>query len=58
VKETRCEICGEWIKPHEEQAEMYDPIAVDLSGPFIDYIEGMVFICHAQCGLNKGLEVA
>lgn len=45
--ETHCEICGERFRPNDEQAEMYDP----------DSDAGSV-ICHAQCGLWKGFEVA
>lgn len=44
---TRCEICGELFKAHDEIAEMYDPN---------DNSDSM--IVHAQCGLWRGFEVA
>lgn len=43
----RCDICGEAIRPNGEMAEMYDPIA-----------GGHSVICHADCGLALGFEVA
>jgi hypothetical protein len=49
---NRCEICGEAIKNHEEAAEMARPDDGDIGEHFPSVI------CHAQCGLNKGLEVA
>lgn len=42
----RCEICEEPIAPFEEIAEMFHP----------DWTDDMPsVICHAQCGLWKGL---
>lgn len=43
--EDCCEICGEGWNGGPE-AEMFDPATDD------------VFICHAQCGLSAGYEVA
>ena len=43
-----CDICGEPIRPNEEKAEMYDP----------DDDAAASLICHAQFGINNGLEVA
>jgi hypothetical protein len=43
-----CDVCGEELKPNDEVAEMYDPEDDD----------GDPVICHAQCGLDKGLEIA
>lgn len=45
--EERCEICGEKFQPRDQVAEMYD----------LDTDEGSV-ICHAECGLGRGYEVA
>jgi hypothetical protein len=45
--ETHCEVCGERFKDRDEVAEMYNP----------DGDEGSLIV-HAQCGLNKGMEVA
>jgi len=44
-----CEICGERIRSDEAMAEMYDPKAPAT----VDSV-----ICHAECGLGKGYEVA
>jgi len=42
-----CEICGEGFKPSDERAEMYDAMEHTKS-----------VVCHAQCGLSAGLEIA
>lgn len=47
----RCDLCGEAIKPGD-MAEMYDPSTVELTAPSNHYI------CHAECGLSQGFEVA
>lgn len=47
MNETVCQICGEAFKPADERAEMYDPSLDEAS-----------VICHAQCGLWRGYEVA
>lgn len=52
IMRDRCEICGEAIKSHEEAAEMARPDDGDIGEHFPSVI------CHAQCGLNKGMEVA
>lgn len=46
-----CGICGEpirWSDPRCEAAEMYDP-----ADPEKDSV-----VCHAECGIAAGLEVA
>lgn len=48
----QCEICGEQIGESEEAAEMYDPAWGDWQP------DKPNVICHAQCGLNLGFEVA
>ena len=45
--ETHCEICGERFRPNDERAEMYNPESDEQS-----------VICHADCGLWRGYEVA
>lgn len=44
----RCEICGEEIQRYLPMAEMYDPKQPELDSK----------ICHAECGLNAGLDIA
>lgn len=47
----RCDLCGEpinWENPNCEAAEMWDPTKPDENS----------VICHADCGLNAGLELA
>lgn len=47
----RCGICGEalrWESPYEEAAEMYDPTKPDEPS----------VVCHGQCGIDRGLQVA
>lgn len=44
---TKCDLCDEPLSG--ETAEMYDPLA----GNDQDSV-----VCHAQCGLSAGLEVA
>lgn len=46
----RCDICGEQIKVGQEISEMYDPAG--------KYEFGANVLCHAQCGLSRGLEPA
>jgi len=57
VDESRCGLCGEVFKDEDdpdrgtgsdERAEMYDPDDEDADS----------VICHAQCGLSAGYEVA
>lgn len=48
MDETHCGICGECIQPHQEIAEMYR----------LDDDSGDSVICHAQCGLWEGMELA
>jgi len=50
IAPRKCDICGETTLPIDEEAEMYDP----------QWKSGEVgnVICHAQCGLDKGMEVA
>lgn len=43
-----CDICGESIAFSDEHAEMYDP-----KNPSSDSV-----VCHADCGLGRGLEIA
>jgi hypothetical protein len=44
-----CDICGEPLDPdNDEQAEMFNPNNPDAA----------TVICHAQCGLNQGMEIA
>jgi prepilin signal peptidase PulO-like enzyme (type II secretory pathway) len=45
--QEHCDICGEILKPTDEVAEMYSTGVV-----------GGSVICHAQCGLSAGYEVA
>lgn len=52
IMRDRCEICGEAIKHHEEAAEMARPDDGHLAEHFPSVI------CHAQCGLNKGMVIA
>lgn len=45
--DKRCCICGEpFGASHQELAEMYDPKSKEGG------------LCHAECGLQKGWEVA
>lgn len=44
----RCDICGEWMGPYQEQAEMYDPASLSST----------VFAANAQCGISADLDVA
>lgn len=44
----RCELCGEIIRPTDEAAEMFDPAQPDDES----------VVCHADCGLSRGYEVA
>ena len=46
--EIMCDLCGDGITEDDESAEMYDTTNPD--GPSV--------ICHAQCGLNQGMEIA
>lgn len=48
--QEKCDICGEpfTLKPTEEVAEWYDP------GDGIN----LHYIAHAQCGIDKGFELA
>jgi hypothetical protein len=47
-----CDICGEPLGgPNAEVAEMFDPECTDMN------VSNHV-ICHAQCGIDRGLEVA
>lgn len=52
---TRCEICEERFKPdpRQEIAEMYSPDE-RADGTFA----AESVICHADCGLSRGYEVA
>ena len=45
--DDRCELCGERFYATDERAEMYDPTKDEQS-----------VLCHAQCGLSRGMEVA
>lgn len=49
-RDERCEICDELFKADDERAEMYDPVT--MHEPPISVV------CHAQCGLNHGMEIA
>jgi hypothetical protein len=49
---SRCEICGEKFRPNDERAEMYLPASDGTVG------DGESVICHADCGLSRGFEVA
>lgn len=49
--EQRCEICGEGVLSYNPMAEMFDP---DPQAP--PWQESV--ICHAECGLAKGFELA
>ncbi len=49
---SRCELCGEQFRPADERAEMYRPAADGTIG------DGEAVICHAECGLQRGFEVA
>lgn len=49
----RCELCGEPIKPNGEMAEMYDPTV-----PYDPAVGEDATICHAECGLARGMEIA
>lgn len=51
---TNCDLCGERFKLTDEVAEMYDP---DQAGGDPE-ITSDSHVCHAQCGLDKGLEIA
>jgi ribosome-binding protein aMBF1 (putative translation factor) len=53
----RCEICGEPIRTDRhgyeiDAAEMYSPAGDSTIGV------GRSVICHAECGLARGFEVA
>lgn len=55
----RCGICGERFGPNDERAEMYDPeqmIQIEMGNVSDDEAESV--LCHAQCGLSRGYEVA
>lgn len=43
----RCGICEEMFRRRDERAEMYDTTKPEES-----------VICHAQCGIDKGMEIA
>lgn len=45
---TVCEICDERFVLGDEQAEMFDP-----NQPAADNV-----ICHVECGLHRGMEIA
>jgi hypothetical protein len=46
--DNRCDICGELFDDNSQKAEMFDP-----EEPTDESV-----ICHAECGLQKGFEVA
>lgn len=59
---NRCELCGELFDENSQRAEMYDPSEAEPD-PVADNADFHGFevksvICHAECGLQKGLEVA
>ena len=56
-----CQLCGEPLPVYGEVAEMYDPDAECTRAIQLGDAALMVppsYICHAQCGLDKGYELA
>lgn len=57
-EEDRCEICGEYIYDHQERGEMYNLIAIEMNDLPDDHPDAQSVLCHAECGLAKGLTIA